>query len=116
MLLVDFHQAPREGPFAWVGAANEETYPIAIVRLSNGETASVCYSARSTSEAAEAGVETAEPYRGQGHGPDAVTVWGAAAGQSGRVPLYSTNWANIPSRLLARSLGLICYGEDLHLG
>jgi hypothetical protein len=116
MLLVDLRQAPREGPFAWLGTAEENAHPIAIVRVGNGEVASVCYSARSTSAAAEAGVETAERYRRQGYGSMAALAWAAAVQQSGRVPLYSTSWENIASRLLAQRLGLTCYGEDLHLG
>jgi hypothetical protein len=31
------------------------------------------------------------------------------------VPLYSTSWENEPSRTLAKTLGLIQYGVDLHI-
>ena len=116
MLLLDLRQAPREGPFAWLRAAGEEAHPIAIMRDGNGEVASVCYSARSTSDAAEAGVETAARYRSQGYGSMAVRAWAAAVEQSGRVPLYSTAWENVASRQLARRLGLTCYGEEWRIG
>jgi hypothetical protein len=33
----------------------------------------------------------------------------------GLVPLYSTSWKNEPSRAVARRLGLIQYGVDLHI-
>lgn len=115
-LLADLREAPREGQFAWLRHAGEASHPIAIVRAHNGDVASVCYSARSSSAAAEAGVETVEDYRSQGYGSMAVVGWAAALRQGGRVPLYSTHWENVASRALAGRLGLIWYAEDLHVG
>ncbi len=115
-MLVDLRDAPHEGAFAWLGSASEVAHPIVIVRAHNGEVASVCYSARSSAAAAEAGVETMEEYRGRGYGSLAVVAWATAVRESGRVPLYSTPWENAASRALARRLGLVCYGEDLHIG
>lgn len=115
-LLQDLAQAPRGGPFAWLRGARQASHPIAVVRADNGEVASICYSARSTQVAAEAGVETYDQYRGRGYGSMAVVAWAAAVRQGGRVPLYSTDWENVASRALAAHLGLICYAEDLHLG
>jgi predicted GNAT family acetyltransferase len=64
---------------------------------------------------AEAGVETIERFRGRGYGTTSVVAWAAAIRREGRVPLYSTEWENKASRALASSLGLVCYGEDLHI-
>lgn len=114
-LLADLRDAPREGSFAWLRNAQEASQPIAVVRAANREVASVCYSARSTSAAAEAGVETADKHRRRGYGSWAVLEWAAAVRKGGRVPLYSTEWDNTASRALARRLGLICYAEDLHM-
>lgn len=115
-LLTDRRQAPRDGQFAWLREADEESQPIALVRAGNGHVVSVCYSARSTSAVAEAGVETAEQYRGHGYGSTAVVAWAVALRQAGRIPLYSTDWENIASRALATHLALVCYAEDLHVG
>jgi len=106
----------QAGPFAWLRNAEDAAHPIAVIRADNGEIAAVCHSARSTSAAAEAGVETAVRHRRRGYAARAVVAWAAAVARSGRVPLYSTNWENVASRALARRLGLICYGEDLHIG
>lgn len=106
----------EEGPFAWLAKADDAAHPIAVVRADTGAVAAVCYSARSTSSAAEAGVETAEKHRHRGYASRAVVAWAGAVARSGRVPLYSTSWDNIASQALARRLGLVCYGEDLHIG
>lgn len=115
-LLSDLREAPSSGPLAWLRGAPEASRPIAVVRAGDGEVVSACYAARSTSAAAEAGVETTEGYRGRGYGSKAVIAWAAAVRESGRVPLYSTEWENSASRRLASRIGLICYAEDLHIG
>ena len=76
----------------------------------------MCHSARSTSAAAEAGVETLKGFRGRGYGTTAVAAWARVIRRGGRVPLYSTEWENVASRNLAARLNLVCYGEDLHVG
>jgi RimJ/RimL family protein N-acetyltransferase len=108
--------AVEEGPFAWLGNADDAAQPIAVVRADTGEIAAVCYSARSTSSAAEAGIETTSKHRQRGYGSRAAVAWAGAVVRSGRVALYSTNWDNIASQALAGRLGLVCYGEDLHIG
>ena len=65
----------EEEPFAWLGSANDAAHPIAVVRAETGEVAAVCYSARSTFAAAEAGVETAEKHRHRGYASRAVVAW-----------------------------------------
>lgn len=111
----DLRRAPGSGPFAWLRDCTEAIQPVVVVRADDGTVASVCHSARSTSRAAEAGVETIEAFRGRGYGTSAVAAWAAEVRREGRVPLYSTEWKNAASRALARRIGLVCYGEDLHL-
>jgi hypothetical protein len=83
---------------------------LAVVR--NGHPVSVCFCARQTPVAAEAGLETAERYRRRGLGVDVTSAWAAAVRFTGRVPLYSTSWDNAASLGVARRLGLIAYASS----
>jgi hypothetical protein len=83
--------------------------------VDDGRLASLCFSARNTPSAAEAGVDTIEEFRGRGYAPAVVAAWARAVRQEGRIPLYSTSWDNLASRSVARKLGLILYGADLSL-
>ena len=74
-----------------------------------------CHAARRGERACEAGVETLPEARGRGHARAVVAAWARAVRAGGREPLYSTSWDNLASRGVARSLGLIPYGEDWHL-
>ncbi|MBT5055109.1 MAG: GNAT family N-acetyltransferase [Gemmatimonadetes bacterium] len=74
--------------------------------LVDGMAVSVCGSVRRSDIGVEAGVDTLEAYRRQGHGKRAVKAWGAAAREDGLLAFYSTWWANEPSIRLANSLGL----------
>jgi hypothetical protein len=76
---------------------------------------SVCGSVRQTADAYEAGVETSAEHRGHGYAAQVATAWAAAVRDLGRVPLYSTSWTNTASRSVARRLGLLHFGSDLHL-
>lgn len=76
---------------------------------------SICFCARSSPLAAEAGVETAEAFRGRGFGPRVAAAWARAVRHSGRVPLYSTSWTNAASLSVARKLGLTAYASDWSL-
>lgn len=76
----------------------------------------VCASVRRTSDAHEAGVDTAPSHRGRGYAPRVVSAWARAVRDMGRVPLYSTSWKNEASRAVARKLALIQFGSDLHVG
>lgn len=99
---------------AWLG--DVATAQPLLVSAERGRAVSICASVRITSEADEAGVETAAAFRGRGHAARAVSAWAAAVRELGRVPLYSTSWENAASQALARSLGLRRFGADLHIG
>jgi GNAT superfamily N-acetyltransferase len=81
----------------------------------DGHAVAVCASVRITRDAYEAGVETSPAYRGRGYAAQVVTAWAHAVRELGRVPLYSTSWQNTASRALARKLGLVHFGSDVHL-
>jgi hypothetical protein len=80
--------------------------------LEDGVPVSICFCARRSDAAAEAGVETASAYRGRGYGRKVTAAWAHAVRESGLIPLYSTAWSNLASRSLARSLGLEAYAVD----
>ena len=79
--------------------------------LEDGYAVSVCFSARRTDEAAEAGVETAVDWRGRGLAARVTAAWALAVRDSGRAPLYSTSWSNGASLAVARKLGLVGFGS-----
>lgn len=85
-----------------------------VACLHDGRAVSLCCSGRTTAQAHEAAVETAEDFRGRGYATRAVAAWANAVRGIGCIPLYSTSWANMGSRALAARLGLICYASDLH--
>jgi hypothetical protein len=82
---------------------------LAIVE--DGYPVSVCFCARLSDTAAEAGLETAEPFRGRGFGPRVTAAWALAIRATGRVPLYSTELTNGASLSVARKLGLVPYAS-----
>jgi hypothetical protein len=87
-----------------------------ILAICDGHDAvSVCFCARRTDRAAEAGVETARDYRGRGYAPLVTAAWAAAVRASGRVPLYSTQHTNVASLAVARKLGLVAYAVELNV-
>ncbi|WP_019586959.1 GNAT family N-acetyltransferase [Deinococcus apachensis] len=102
-----------EAHFPWkiTSRASFRFAPIAAA-VKQGSAVSICFCARLTQDAAEAGVETAEAFRRRGHAGAAVARWAAAMRQLGRLPLYSTHWSNVASQAVARRLGLVRYGED----
>ena len=83
--------------------------------LEDGVAVSLCFNARLTEHAAEAGVETIEAFRGRGHARAAVACWTRLVRATGRLPLYSTTWDNVASQQVAASLGAVSYGEDWSL-
>jgi predicted GNAT family acetyltransferase len=70
---------------------------------------------RITPLAHEAGVETVPLFRGRGYARAVVAAWSAAVRALGAEPLYSTTWQNMASRAVARALGLVAVGRDLHI-
>lgn len=102
-----------EAHFPWklTSRSGLETGPLAAA-VAQGSAVSICYCARLTSRAAEAGVVTAEAFRGQGYASAAVAGWASAVRQLRLIPLYSTWWENLASQGVARKLGMVRYGED----
>jgi hypothetical protein len=82
---------------------------MAIIR--DGWPVSICFSARSSDVAAEAGVETAEAFRGHGFAARVTAAWALSIRASGRIPLYSTSWTNTASLAVARKLNLKPYAS-----
>jgi RimJ/RimL family protein N-acetyltransferase len=100
--------------FAWLAEELPFRLPCAAI-LHNGAAVSVCCSSRNGPDAAEAGLETVEAFRGRGFAPAVVASWGYAVRESGRTPLYSTSWDNLASQAVARKLGLALYGVDMSI-
>ena len=86
-----------------------------VVALEAGKAVSICGIVRVTAQAHEAGVETHPDFRGRGHAARAVSTWARTVREMNRIPLYSTSWENESSRALAKKLGLIQFGVDLHI-
>ena len=98
----------------WKAGAIPERMPIVAV-VDEGYPVSVCFCARRSNVAAEAGLETAVAYRGRGLGPRVAAAWALAIRASGRIPLYSTQWSNGASRAVARKLGLVAYASNWNI-
>lgn len=86
-----------------------------LALMQEGYPVSICFSARRSVVAAEAGVDTADAYRGRGFGARVVAAWALAIRASGRIPLYSTSWSNAASLALAHKLRLVPYASDWSL-
>jgi hypothetical protein len=102
-----------EANFPWklTSPSGLNTGPLAAAVV-QGNAVSICYCARLTTLAAEAGVETVKAARGHGYASAAVAAWASVVRQHGLLPLYSTSWANVASQGVARKLGMVRYGED----
>ena len=94
----------------WMASEIPACAPIVGV-VEDGQAVSVCFSARRSDVAAEAGVETAVEFRGRGLGPRVTAAWAVAVRASGRIPLYSTSWSNEASLAVARKLGLVAFAS-----
>jgi hypothetical protein len=81
-----------EAHFPWkiTSPNNFRTGPLVATVVSNTAVA-ICFCARITSLAAEAGVETVEAFRRQGYASAAVAGWSIAVRQCGLIPLYTLN-------------------------
>jgi RimJ/RimL family protein N-acetyltransferase len=98
---------------AW--APDIETSAPLVAFVLDGQAVAVCASVRITPLAHEAGVETVPLFRGRGYARAVVAAWSAAVRALGAEPLYSTTWQNMASRAVARALGLVAVGRDLHI-
>jgi hypothetical protein len=98
----------------WTADELPERAPILALEQ-EGQAASVCFSARRSAAAAEAGVETAQRFRGRGLAGLVTAAWARAIHGSGRLAIYSTSWSNAPSLSVARKLGLTMCASDWSL-
>lgn len=98
----------------WTADELPERSPIVAI-VENGHAVSVCFCARQSGVAAEAGLETAERFRGRGFGSRVTAAWALAIRASGCLPIYSTSWTNAPSLAVARRLGLEACASDWSL-
>jgi hypothetical protein len=96
----------------WVAGEIEAGASPVLAVLVDGHAVSVCFCARRSIVAAEAGLETAPAFRGRGHAARVTSAWAVAVRASGRTPLYSTSWANVSSLAVARKLGLRTYATN----
>ncbi len=90
----------------WTEEELPKRSPIVAV-FEDNKPASICFCARVSEMAAEAGVETAPEFRGYGLAGIATSAWAAEIRESGRTPVYSTSWNIKPSLVVARKLGLV---------
>jgi RimJ/RimL family protein N-acetyltransferase len=101
--------------FPWLANHFNALAPV-VIAFADGQPAAVCHSPRGcTAVAAEAGVETLEPFRNRGLATAAVACWARAIQRTGRLALYSTSWENVASLRVARRLSARPYGENWHL-
>ena len=100
--------------FPWLFSQLEAMPPVFAV-LQEGKAVAACFSSRFPGVANEAGVHTLEGFRGRGYAAAVVAGWATALRAQGVMPLYGTTWSNLASRAVARKLGLVLYGDDLHM-
>ena len=113
MLISETNTHILETNFPWTltSLSGFKTDPLTAAVV-EGNAVSICFCARLSPWAAEAGVETVEAFRGQGFASAAVAGWASAVRQRGLIPLYSTWWENAASQAVARKLGMALYAVD----
>jgi len=110
-------ERPLEHHFrGWTAGEVAARAPVFAILGDRGEPVSLCFGARLSDVAVEAGVETAAAYRGRGYAARVTTRWAAAIRASARTPLYSTSWTNTASLAVARKLGLVAYASSWSIG
>jgi RimJ/RimL family protein N-acetyltransferase len=114
LLLTPENKSLAQAHFAWIFNNLESVSPVAVM-VDDGVAVTACSSVRITLQAAEAGLYTQETYRGRGYAADTVRVWAQAVRATGRLPLYSTWWANRASLAIAAKLGAVQYGVDFNI-
>ena len=96
----------------WVaGEIDAGRGPVLAVRAAV-QAVSVCFCARRSATAAEAGVETAAPFRGRGFVARVAIAWARCVRTQGLIPLYSTDWSNHASLAVTRKLRLVPFAAD----
>jgi hypothetical protein len=114
-IVVVRHLAQLEQNFrGWTADELPERSPILAV-IEEEHPVSVCFCARRSNVAAEAGLETVREFRGRGFGSRVTAAWALAIRSSGRLPVYSTSWSNEASLAVARRLGLETCASDWSL-
>lgn len=109
IVVVEDEQLLNRNFSGWIPGEIEAGRGPVMAIVEDGYPVSICFCARRSDTAAEAGVETAEAYRGRGYAPLVTAAWALAVRKSGRVPLYSTTWLNKSSLAVARKLKLVTY-------
>ncbi len=93
----------------WQELVSGELGPWAMATDQN-QPISICHTSASNEKAAEAGLWTREDFRGRGLGPATTVAWAKEAHITNQSVFYST-WAdNVPSRAVARKVGLTPLG------
>lgn len=100
--------------FGWLVKTVPIYAPMAAVVV-DGKAVAVCFCSRITARVAEAGVFTAEDYRGHNYATDTVRGWAAGVRATGRLPLYSTSSTNFASQSIARKLRAVQYATTYSL-
>jgi len=115
VVVIEDEQLLQHNFSGWVrGEIVAGCHPVMAI-VKDGFPVSICFSARLSEIAAEAGLETAEAFRGNGFGPRVAAAWALAIRASGQTPLYSTFWTNNASLAVAHKLGLIAYASNWSL-
>ncbi|MFN8662770.1 MAG: GNAT family N-acetyltransferase [Thermomicrobiales bacterium] len=100
--------------FPFTAAWLRERWPCFAI-IHDGRAVSICYSARRTEAVAEAGVDTAEAFRGRGYAALVTAAWATAIRAAGITPVYSTSDENLASQAVARKLGLRQFAWDVQM-
>jgi RimJ/RimL family protein N-acetyltransferase len=100
--------------FAWLLADIRAERPVSVV-FRDGVVVAQCSCSRLTERAAEAGLEVAEAYRGQGLGKDCARGWAREMRDRELLTLWGTTWENDASQAIAAATGFELYGTDWHL-
>ncbi|MEM7799843.1 MAG: GNAT family N-acetyltransferase [Chloroflexota bacterium] len=101
-------------PWKVMAYSSDKMGPL-IATIVDDVAVSICYCSRLSVSAAEAGVETAEGFRGRGFAGQAVAYWAESVRRRGLIPLYSTSWENKASQRVAHKLDMVQYGENWHI-
>jgi GNAT acetyltransferase len=115
VVVVEDEQLLNRNFTGWIPGEIEAGRAPVMAIVEDGYPVSVCFCARRSEVAAEAGVETAEAYRGRGFGPLVTAAWAHAVRSSGLIPLYSTAWSNKASIAVAKKLNLVPYASSWSL-